>query len=709
MSDDEEIIYKGKNLGLYNYLTDLGYADFETFESENCNKAERFQLRNDNPVEKLKDKVNYAARKLNTLKITCHDYRNLVTILRSQLLFKEDAHKIESCLHNTHVFNQRPNYFLHTSAVLTGMLSSVIMLRSKVDLGVVQYLVPAGFTVMFSCYSAWQFLKEYDENRKDYMLMTHINELKMLCSNILKLTRFIKETEILSTSQIPVSDVGSVLYAPIFKHKLTDIGLGLNVSPQWKTLPHLRKCLSDTLEEVLNLFTISVNFLRKSLFDRELVENHLRCINRDKPSLKPCQYLEKECCPITLLVLKELTSKYLSVQSEYLKELAFIFSSMIFKDTNSGSPTQRFARDQVSQMVVNLHTKLTDISFRLMMQYKIHNIDSTFKKVSFEPSLRSHTREINELQNGVHNVFLLLYSALLRVRNLEDTLERFSEIGESSKMKDKLSLDKDLAEQFTVLKGDLISTMRCYDVLCQQATSMKEIETTEQDAENISEEIEVNIKETGIVVGTSDFTVNSPDEVFLSLSGTINNEETSISECVDDWCLERKPQIPKNLLTELSQTLKSRKTDFREREKHALKRKGLQDLDNLSPSSDEDSGESEDSISKEQYRPRSSLRNKRHAAAHDYSHSSDSDDEMDPFESGSFLTKLKMCKKYQSEPYSDSDSSVLDVQTDSKSICNSDIACKLILNTSSLANLAALKSQMWGKNKEEHYSDGSES
>lgn len=707
MSDDEEIIYKGKSLGLYNYLTDLGYADFETFEPENFNKAERFQLCNDNPADTLEDKVNNAAKRFNTLKITDHDYRNLVTVLSSQLLFKEDAHKIESFLHNTHVCNQKPNYFLHTSVVLTGLLSSVIMLRSKVDLGVVQYLVPAGFTAMFSCYSAWQFFKEYDENRKDYMLMTHINELKVMCFNILKLTRFIKETEILSTSQVPVSDIGSVLYAPAFKPKLT----GIDVSHQWKTLPHLRKCLSDTLEEVLNMYTISVNFLRKSLFDRELVENHLRCINRDKPSLKPLQSSEKECCPITLVFLKELTSKYLSVQSDYLKELAFIFSSMIFKTTKSDSLGQKLARDQVFKMIVNINTKLTDISFRLMMQYKIHSIDSTFKKVSYEPLLRCHTREMNELQNGVHNVFLLLYSALLRVRNVEDTLESFSEISESPKIKDKLSLYKDLAEQFTVLKSDLISTVRCYDVLCQQATSMKEFGTTKQDVEIMSEMIEVNIKETGIVVGTSDFTVNSPDEVFLSLSGTtINNEETSISECVtDDWCLERKPQIPKNLLSELSQTLKSRKTDFMEREKHALKRKGLQDVDNLSPSSDEDSGKSEDSFSKKQYRPRSSLRNKRHTAAHDYSHSSDSDDEMDPFESGSFLTKLKMCKKYQSEPYSDSDSSVLDVQTDIKSNCYSDVARTPILSTSFLANLAALKSQTWGKNKEEHYSDGSES
>lgn len=700
MSDDEEIIYKGKSLGLYNYLTDLGYADFETFEPKTFTKAERFQLQNDYPVDKLKDGVNYTTRRLkNTLKITDHDYRNLVTILSSQLLFKDDAHKIETLLHNAHVCNQRPNYVLHTSVVLTGLLSSVIMLRSKVNLGFDQYLVPAGFTVMFSCYSAWRFFKELDENRKDYMLMTHINELKIMCFNILKLTRFIKETEILSTSQVPVSDIGSVLYVPSFI-KNTD------VSPQWKTLPHLRKCLSDTLEEVLNMFTISVNSLRKRVFDRKIVEYHLRCINRDEPSLKPYQSLEKDCCPISLLVLKELTSKYLSVQSEYLKELAFRLSSMICKDNVCDNTSQQFAREQVFQMVLNLHKKLTDISFKLMMQYNIHNIDSTVKKVSYESSSRSHNREINELQNGVHNVFLLLYSALLRVRNLEDTLENLSEIGESPKIKDKLSLD-DLAEQFSILKGDLISTVRCYDVLCQQVTSKKEIQTTKQDTENEHEMIEVNIKETGIVVGTSDFSVNSPDEVFLSLSGTINNEETSISEYVESWCLERKPQIPKNLLTELSQTLKSRKTDFIEREKHALKRKGLQDIDNSSPSTDEDSGESKDSFSKKQYRPRSSLKNKSHVAAQDYSHSSDSDDEMDPFESGSFLTKLKICKKYQSEPYSDSDSSMLDVP-DHKSIRESEVACQPILSTSSLANLAALKSQMWGKNKEEHYSDGSE-
>ncbi|XP_054265270.1 uncharacterized protein LOC128988094 [Macrosteles quadrilineatus] len=547
MSDDEEIIFKHNDL--CNHLINQGYFDFETFSPTTGPTSKTLNLLN---TEDSQTKIDSCFRNSLKKSITLSQFqlKQLEILRKSKLLFNEDADDIETAIENSYVNKSKSKWFWHLSTV-AGFFCS-ITLRKK---GTMFYL-PFGITVFLTAYLLKHFFEDSKKTENCRKLEQHVHLLQSLCLDIQKLLRFVKETEILSKK----IEYQSTLYKPILAIPIDED----NKQYLERTQSHLRKCLLDSLADVIAILTSSYDYLQKQLPDDMPTSgsDNIDCFIKNRIlNPKHCTSLEE---------LQILNKTYLSLQSDYLKLISFYVCPEMFGCFH-------YLRNKISEVLNfchSLESKLRNISFRLKMQYAINNIYSvTHTSCKQRPLIVNNNQlGLSKIQVEVHNIFLLILSMLLRVRNVEEYLEMIS----GDDFDDQNGIAVSVQKQLDTLRHDLASTSKCFDLISRQLSNgdtNHSKSTPDEVDENIAAPTQT-INATNIVVGASDFSVNSPDEVFIAISG-LGNEEIELDS--DDY-FEKKPQLPVNLMLELSDRLKSRKQQFNAREKAALARDGLLDF-----------------------------------------------------------------------------------------------------------------------------------
>uniref|UniRef100_A0A1B6ME56 Vezatin n=1 Tax=Graphocephala atropunctata TaxID=36148 RepID=A0A1B6ME56_9HEMI len=669
MSEDEEIICKGHDL--YSHLVDQGFKDFGTYKPSSMENEYCANDSSNKCTTTLICDPKYSNNPNVT--VTACDSDVLQTILTCQLLFKEDADLLEAVTSNVHIKNGKKNFYVYFGAVFAGFFSTLVTLKKGLNVW-----LPAGITLLTTTFSSWFFYKEYQEIYHVNVLKTHIVTLQKLCSSIHRLLRHLKETEILSMGQVSVHNVGAAMYMPTQIHEMKNLA----ALPTWKTLPHLRTHLVDALLEMIKILSQSCDSLR-CVSPSWLVEGDEISL---RESLMSIDVLSSSDQTLSIKNLQLINEVYLVVQSEYLRRIALNISPVIWEGSINLKDN---AKKETFEVISNVHSQVTDIFLKMKLLNNFHNSFSRSDKVReiHVDVTKSCKKEISMMKVEAHNIYLLILSLLLKVRSLEDYLEDiFNKEDHNNK-----DIKADVTRQITSLRDDLANAVKCYDILIYQALSKNK--TNPQESERVTVIPEPNSRETGIVVGTSDFNVNTPDDVFLATSG-LNIE--SYDSPLEEWCLERKPQIPKTLLTELSNTLKSRKKEFNQREKIAMERKGLQDIENPSDVSDTECKDGR-SIHKQSDNTIKLLRKSQILQSKD-TNSSDSDGEHIKYKRKVVSRRLKDCRNHPSGSMSESE---ISSDPEGDIIFGSNLP-----NTSSLANLAALKSQQWRQTPEECFSDG---
>lgn len=682
MCDDEEVVFESSDL--YKHLINQGYSDFTSLSS-NCFGDNTLPTNIDincseNRFHDVNDNTHCRTRSI----ISVSDHNKLLNVLNSQLLFKEDIDVLETILSSTCVYKSNSKLYSYVSVGIGGLcLSLASLLRPRIS-----YYIPFGITLLCTTFSTWNFYLHILESHENTLFASHLSLLKNLCSNIHRVFRSLKETEIISTGQVSTLNIGIAAYSRL------PIGLGfhhskeLDTLPSWKTLPQVRISLMNVLIVTIKLLNEACDALRIATGTQPLVNN---CVGLSESSeykntIKTLEDVLNINQKISLKSLQNVNDMYLAVQSEYLKWIAL----SIINKTGMNSTSILHQRKGLFKMISSLQLKLANMSSTLISQFRVHNI-SAFNKTYHQHKKQNVDSKIHNAQVEIHNISLLVLSILLRIRSLEDVLAEVSETNTQT------NLNEGINKQLASLKDDLTSTVKCYDIIYSQLISENK-DVPQPEEKDIEHDkgivVEQRSKETGIVVGASDFNVNSPDEVFLAISGDNNYHQDNF---IDDWLFETKPQIPKNLIEELNKTLKSRKLHFSEREKLALERQGLQDIqDSLESSSSVESEKIESTKRKPNPRKNKTKLLLNHLCSSD----SENDD---------ILTKSKRkitgdqtsYKRLDADSSSDSEKSFSD-------IVDSDIYPKHYnskVDNLSLANMIAMKSQMWKKAEEENYSD----
>lgn len=502
-----------------------------------------------------------------------------------------------------------------------------------------------GISIIFTVVSTWYYYTKYKECSKNKLFTLHIKMLQNLCLNIHKIFRSIKEIEILSSLQVSTQDNVSHLSLPA--------GLGLHPSkelhkfPSWKTLPHFHSCLEDVL-------IMAIDTLIQACKDTSVLGKSTSiALEEHREALSTIANQS-----ISLKGLQNLIDVYLAVQSEYLKNIAISFTPIACNILNK----QGFVKkENLFKTIYYVQSKLNNLLPILIYQHHINNT-SNIRKHSYKQTGNSPGKNIKKLQTEMHNISLLMLYSLLRVRGLEDLLE------EIAHTKGQNELHFDITSQLTSLNQDLKYVINYYDTVCSQMSCRPsdkiDLPSDEVTINDIAKNHEQTSLKTGVKVGQSDFKVNSLDEVFIALSGLNSQDHEHV---FNEWSVENKPQMPNNLLAELNYTLKERKLEYIKREKLALERKGQQDFEVSS---------SESELEETEYKENNILTR--------------------TFK-GPHFPSYDFC----SDSLSNCDSSLLDSGYNllNKSHMNE-------TTNSSLANLIAMKSQLWNKTEEESYSDG---
>lgn len=571
MSDEEEVLCHKNDL--CKHLNDLGYADFETFESN-----EQCQL--DNTVRSKDFFSSFPSKSLNdsNLELTAIDSYNhdkITSLLKSKLLFLEDVKFVESVLSLCYVCDEKSTKYM-IGAVATSFISMAAYFNRGLD----SYF-PSSCVAMSSIYAAWKLYKEMGESKRNKSVTLYIKSLQSLCIDFHKVLRFLKEVEILSTGQVSTQNVGSAMYIPVNSVN------GLNELPPWKTLPDLRKSFANSLIDVINIFSYGCDYMNKfspSWMDIEDMSSNSQ-VSPDLINVMFKDIKSYDGC-ISIKDLQILNDNYLIAQSEFLKRVAFFLCPPVWK--NSEERFTSFKNGILMKYLDNTQTKICNISLKLKLSFDFQKVftcpdskDPLKKRyLDVHIPLSVDLKELKELQVELHQIFLLVLSTVQKAKNLEDCLDTFSSKNIEEKYVPINDLKETLSHQLSVVRNDLAQVVKDYDrIYCQILSKNKSVSHEDQSIETESTTAyqPQNDKPERIKIGYSDFAVSSPDEVFLAMSGS-KTEDFEINP--DDWCLERKPQIPQTLLTELSTTLKPIKKVFEERERLVLNKLGIKDIDN---------------------------------------------------------------------------------------------------------------------------------
>lgn len=570
MSDEEEVLCHKNDL--CKHLNDLGYADFETFESN-----EQCQLDNNVRSKDFSSSLPSKSLKDNNLELTpidSYNHNKITSLLKSKLLFLEDVKFVESVLSLCYVCDEKSTKYM-IGAVATSFISMAAYFNRGVD----SYF-PLSCVAMSSIYAAWKLYKEMGESKRNKSVTHYIKSLQNLCIDFHKVLRFLKEVEILSTGQVSTQNVGSAMYIPVNSVN------GLNELPPWKTLPDLRKSVADSLIDVINIFSCGCDYIGKfspSWMDIEDMSSNSR-VSPDLINVMFKDIKTYDGC-ISIKDLQILNDNYLIAQSEFLKRVAFFLCPPVWK--NSEDKFSSFKNGILTKYLENTQTKICDISLKLKLGFDFQKVftcadsENPVKKRYLDDNipLSVDLKELKELQAELHQIFLLVLSTVQKAKNLEDCLDTVYSKTNEEKYVPINDLKENLSHQLSVVRNDLAQVVKDYDhIYCQILSKNKSHSHEDRNLETESTTAyhPQNDKLERHKVGYSDFAVSSPDEVFLSMSGS-KTEGFEINP--DDWCLEKKPQIPLTLLTELSTTLKPIKKDFEERERLVLNKLGIKDID----------------------------------------------------------------------------------------------------------------------------------
>lgn len=570
MSDEEEVLCHKNDL--CKHLNDLGYADFETFESN-----EQCQLDNNVRSKDFSSSLPSKSLKDNNLELTpidSYNHNKITSLLKSKLLFLEDVKFVESVLSLCYVCDEKSTKYM-IGAVATSFISMAAYFNRGMD----SYF-PLSCVAMSSIYAAWKLYKEMGKSKRNKSVTLFIKSLQNLCIDFHKVLRFLKEVEILSTGQVSTQNVGSAMYIPVNSVN------GLNELPPWKTLPDLRKSVAYSLIDVITIFSCGCDYISNfspSWMDIEDMSSN----SRVSPDLINVMFKDIETYDgcISIKDLQILNDNYLIVQSEFLKRVAFFLCPPVWR--NSEDKFSSFKNGILTKYLENTQTKICDISLKLKLSFDFQKVftcadsENTVKKRYLDDNipLSVDLKELKELQVELHQIFLLVLSTVQKAKNLEDCLDTvYSKINEEKYVPIN-DLKENISHQLSVVRNDLAQVVKDYDhIYCQILSKNKSVSHEDQNVETESTTAyhPQNDKLERNKFGYSDFAVSSPDEVFLAMSGS-KTEGFEISP--DDWCLEKKPQIPLTLLTELSTTLKPIKKDFEERERLVLNKLGIKDID----------------------------------------------------------------------------------------------------------------------------------
>lgn len=570
MSDEEEVLCHKNDL--CKHLNDLGYADFETYESnEQCqleNNVKSKDFCSSLPSKSLKD------NNLELMPIDSYNHDKIMSLLKSKLLFLEDVKFVESVLSLCYVCDVKSTKYM-IGAVATSFISMAAYLNRGMD----SYL-PLSCVAMSSIYAAWKLFKEMSESKRNKLVTLYIKSLQNLCIDFHRVLRFLKEVEILSTGQVSAQNIGSAMYIPVNSVN------GLNELPPWKTLPDLRKSVADSLIDVINIFLCGCDNMRKftpAWMDIKDLSSHsqvspdlIKVIFKDIKTYDGC---------ISMKDLQMLNDNYLLAQSEYLKWVAFFLCPAVWK--SSEHKFSSFKNEILMNYLENTKTKICSISLKLKISFDFKKVfTSPHSKHLLQKRYLDHNisssvdlKELKELQVELHQIFLLVLSTVQKAKDLEDCLDTFSSKTTDEKYVTINDLKENLSHQLSIVRNDLSQVVKDYDLIyCQILSKNKSVchEDRSMETESATGYQPQNEKPKRIKVGYSDFAVSSPDEVFLAMSSS-KTEDFEIN--LDDWCLEKKPKIPLTLLTELSQTLKPIKKVFEERERLVLNKLGIKDID----------------------------------------------------------------------------------------------------------------------------------
>lgn len=571
MSDEEEVLHHTNDL--CKHLNDLGYADFETYESN-----EQCQLDNNVRSNDFCSSLPRKSLKNNVLELTpidSYNYDKITSLLESKLLFLEDVRFVESVLALCYVCDEKSRKYM-IGAVATSFISMAAYFNRGMD----SYF-PLSCVAMSSIFAAWKLYKELSESKRNKSVTLYVQSLQNLCIDFHKVLRFLKEVEILSTGQVSAQNVGSAMYIPVNSVN------GLNELPPWKTLPNLRKSVADSLIDVIDIFLCGCDYMSKfspawmDIKDfsshSQVSSNEMKVIFKDMKTYDGC---------ISIKDLQMLNDNYLLAQSEFLKWVAFFLCPAVWKSSEDRFAS--FKNGILMKYLENTQTKICNMSLKLKLSFDFQKVfacpdsKSPLKKWYLDNNKPTslELKELKELQVELHHIFLLVISTVQKAKNLEDCLDTFSSKTTEEKFVPINDLKEDLSHQLSIVRNDLAQVVKDYDHIYCQILSKNNKYISHEDrsieTESTTAYQRQNDKPERIKVGYSDFAVSSPDEVFLAMSGS-KTEDFEINR--DDWCLEKKPKIPQTLLTELSTTLKPIKKVFEERERLVLNKLGIKDID----------------------------------------------------------------------------------------------------------------------------------
>lgn len=266
---------------------------------------------------------------------------------------------------------------------------------------------------------------------------------------------------------------------------------------------------------------------------------------------------------------------YLLIQSDYLKNLSWCFCSSLWLNTFAEGISTIY-----NTIIKTNQGSLCAISSQLKVQYKIYLVSPS--SMSNIVLIRNPPVHCITIRNELHNISLQLYSLLWQIREYEDMLEEMNEeFAVLHVHQNHSQMLNNVESVFHHIKNSLIKTSD----LSKKTLNVtnKSDEVNEQTPYNKNQP---NIKTTGVHVGTSNFEIKTDNvDVFIGVCDDENNPQIdNHSNDLENEC-KLNVNLRHNVLKELMMNLESRKKQFVEKEKLALERKGLFDID----SSDDDS------------------------------------------------------------------------------------------------------------------------
>ncbi|XP_054287941.1 uncharacterized protein LOC129003667 [Macrosteles quadrilineatus] len=678
MSEDEEVLLFNNDLS--RHIISEGYNEFETYyQPQVCSQFQFAKSSIEVPVGLGLNKLCCETKHHNL--ISSHDKFKLSSLLSSKLLLPEDFELVEFFISRTSTSNHRSEHkWMYSSGIIVATLSMALYFKKQIS-----FQVPAALMSTLSViglYHCYDYLCRSFENRS---FVSAIRSFQSLCLNVNKLFRMLKETEILSTGQVTSQNVGATLFIPI--KSLHDKPQML---PTWKTLPHLRKSLASALIDAIDLIRSTCDEARKCVPDWLFIDGYTLSNDSFLPDHLTAENLNKTDYTISLKDLQLLNDSYLILQSEFFRWVGICICPSAWNPFGS---SYNFSRSKILRLFFNAHSKLRGLSFKLKFYYSIENIfsDGELYNKNFK---RTDSSEISSIQSELHNLYLLILSMLIHLRNLEDNLENYSIDSKAESSKINLCNIKDkLDEEIKNVRCELTSAMNVFNATSLHSFSNKHSSSSHLDKlDDVGLIDECKTTKYSQVFPEENFShldlnTNSLDEVFLAVSDIIPDKQGN----QDDLHIEENPVIPNSLLAELSTTLKPIKDTFKEREKAALERAGLEDL-NSGSDSDTDGIKHLDTSIVSSLRPTIRKRKLSKQRKHRYNNKS---------HDGNTDSDFKISTNELVNPHSNPESK----STQSSSTCQETSSASFsALGDRSIANMIAMKSQTWGLPEEECFS-----